>query len=196
MIFQPGYPSGKLAFACVFEFSLLVIAYTVGWFAGIDPLGTVARDGLAVVTGLVAVIPLSGLLWWGLSHPHGAVGRVTREAQDIVMQLLGGIGLGGFAIIAVLAGVCEEALFRGVIQAVASLHSNDWAGLIIASLFFGLAHAVSWAYAVIAAFMGAYLGLLYIYTGGIVAPVVCHGVYDFVALVWLVRSGQAQFPQS
>ena len=183
-------------FACVFEGLLLVIAGAAGWFAGVDPLATVTRDVVPVIVGLVAVVPMLAMLWWGLKHPFGAVGKATLQAREFVIQFLGGVSLTGFALISLLAGVGEEALFRGFLQTFIGLHSTELTGLILASLLFGLAHAVSRTYALIAAIIGVYLGLLYIGTGSIIAPIVCHAVYDFVALVILSRStstpGQGQ----
>ena len=40
---------------------------------------------------------------------------------------------------------------------------------------------------IIAALIGAYLGLLWIWTGNLLTPMVTHAVYDFVALVYFLR---------
>jgi uncharacterized protein len=52
---------------------------------------------------------------------------------------------------------------------------------------FGAAHLLTWTYAIIAAFIGAYLGLLWIWTGNLMTPMITHAVYDFVALVYFLR---------
>lgn len=182
------YPMAKLRLVCVFEAALLLIAYAAGWVANIDPLETVTKDWFPVIVGLVAVLPLLVLLSWGLNHPRDTIGKITVQAREFVIQFLDGVGIFGFMLIALLAGVGEEALFRGFLQTLVAQYSSQWIGLIVASVLFGIAHAVSRAYAVTAAIIGAYLGLLFLYTGSIVAPIVCHAVYDFLALVWLVRS--------
>ncbi|MDH3589775.1 MAG: CPBP family intramembrane metalloprotease [Gammaproteobacteria bacterium] len=180
-------PARALFYACVFESGLLLVAYAIGWVAGVDPLSAVNDDLRAAGTGLLAVLPMLVLLWWGLRHPHGAMGRATVQARDFVHQFFDGIGPGGFALVALLAGLCEEALFRGLVQTVVAQHSNVLTGLIIASVLFGLAHAVSVAYAVAATVIGLYLGGLFLYADSLTAPIVCHAVYDFVALLWLSR---------
>ena len=43
-----------------------------------------------------------------------------------------------------------------------------------------------------AAVVGIYLGLLWLATGNLLVPIVTHGVYDFAALVWLLRRYHAQ----
>jgi hypothetical protein len=45
---------------------------------------------------------------------------------------------------------------------------------------------VSLTYAVIAALIGAYLGAIMLLTQNVLTPIVAHGLYDFVALLYLV----------
>lgn len=87
-------------------------------------------------------------------------------------------------LISVCAGISEEALFRGAIQGSLADHVGLGVALIMASLLFGAFHLITWTYAIIAAFIGAYLGLLWIWTGNLLAPIVTHAVYDIAALVY------------
>jgi membrane protease YdiL (CAAX protease family) len=41
--------------------------------------------------------------------------------------------------------------------------------------------------AILAAVIGVYLGLLRIWTGNLLTPVICHVVYDFAALVYFFK---------
>jgi hypothetical protein len=90
-------------------------------------------------------------------------------------------------LIGIAAGIGEEWFFRGVLQPVV--------GLTASSLLFGLAHVGSskmvpfglWATA-----MGFVLGGLAIVTGGLLAPIVAHGVYDIVALEYIRRGAQQE----
>ena len=56
-------------------------------------------------------------------------------------------------------------------------------------MIFGLVHAVTPLYAVLAAFVGIYLGLSLDYGGdrNLLTPVIIHGLYDFLAFVALMR---------
>jgi len=68
-------------------------------------------------------------------------------------------------VISALAGIGEEALFRGVVQAAIGQWSGlPWLGLLVASVLFGLAHMITATYAVVAALIGAYLGWLLLLT--------------------------------
>jgi membrane protease YdiL (CAAX protease family) len=48
----------------------------------------------------------------------------------------------------------------------------------MASLLFGAFRLITWPYAIIAAFIGAYLGLVWIWTGNLLTPMITHSVYD------------------
>ena len=63
------------------------------------------------------------------------------------------------------------------------------AGLIGSNIIFGLVHAVTPLYAVLAALVGIYLGLSLDYGGdrNLLIPVIIHGLYDFLAFVALMR---------
>jgi membrane protease YdiL (CAAX protease family) len=61
-------------------------------------------------------------------------------------------------------------------------------GLVIASLLFGAMHAVSRVYFILATVIGFCFGWMTWYYHDLVGPMVAHGVYDFVALLYLTRS--------
>jgi membrane protease YdiL (CAAX protease family) len=79
-------------------------------------------------------------------------------------------------------------LFRGLLQAA----FTDWWGVVIglgvASVIFGLMHIITLTYAVLAALLGVYLGVVWILDGNLLSVVIAHAGYDFVALVYLVKS--------
>jgi CAAX protease family protein len=62
-----------------------------------------------------------------------------------------------------------------------------WLALTLGAIAFGLAHWISTAYAVVAAIVGLYLGALYLFADNLLAPIVTHALYDFVALLVLAR---------
>ncbi|MCA1686202.1 MAG: CPBP family intramembrane metalloprotease [Planctomycetia bacterium] len=100
---------------------------------------------------------------------------------------LAGCGWPDLALIAVAAGVGEEMLFRGVIQGALARPLGPIAAVAAAGAVFGLFHPVSTAYVVVAGLLGAYLGLVWLATGNLLAAMVAHAVYDFVALLALLH---------
>ena len=53
---------------------------------------------------------------------------------------------------------------------------------------FGALHARTALYAAIAFLVSIYLGLLYALSGTLLAPMITHGLYDFVAFDWTRRA--------
>ena len=62
-----------------------------------------------------------------------------------------------------------------------------WIALAVASALFGLLHPMNSAYILLASIMGLLFGGLWIATGNLLVPILAHALYDFLALVWLVK---------
>lgn len=89
--------------------------------------------------------------------------------------------------VAALAGAGEELLFRGFLQTWLSNHfALTWA-ILVASIIFGLLHYLSHAYFISVTLMSIAFGVAYHITGSLLMVMVWHGVYDFIALVVLVK---------
>jgi membrane protease YdiL (CAAX protease family) len=58
---------------------------------------------------------------------------------------------------------------------------------VIASALFGLGHFITPMYALLAGLLGLYLGGLAMIYDNLLLVMVVHALYDFVALVYLVR---------
>lgn len=110
------------------------------------------------------------------------VREIHARIQEVLLPLFRESGLRGVAALAVLAGVGEELLFRGVLQEGLTRPLGTAAGLAMASALFGAVHWITSAYALIAAGMGLYLGGLYLWTGNLLVPMIAHALYDFIAL--------------
>jgi uncharacterized protein len=91
------------------------------------------------------------------------------------------------AMLSMLAGVCEEVLFRAVLQGGLSEIHGVGSALILASLIFGICHWITPMYALLAGLVGLYLGGIWVVTGNLLVPIVAHALYDFVALQWVLR---------
>jgi len=113
------------------------------------------------------------------------VDGVRAVYHDVLVPLFSRFDLLSAIIVGVAAGIGEEWLFRGVVQ--------PFGGWIIASVLFGFAHVGGRsmvAFGVWASGMGLALGALAHLTGGLTAPIVAHGVYDILALVYIRRGAQ------
>lgn len=122
---------------------------------------------------------------------RGPVRRLVDLVVEQLGPLLAPLNAAELALVAALAGISEEVLFRGIIQVgLGWIVPAVWA-LIITSVAFGLVHFASRAYAVLAALMGLYLGALFLRQGSLLAPIVTHALYDFVALIYVARRYRA-----
>ena len=173
--------------ACAVEASLLGAAAVLALLLG-RPLaaGLHWRAG-DVAIGAVAVLPLLLALIGLVRASSPGLARLRRLLDTELLPWLSGWSVSQLAAISALAGVCEEILFRGVIQGALGDVLGIGAAHVAASLLFGAVHAVSAWYALAAAGAGAYLSLLYLATGNLIAPIVCHALYDFAALYYLLR---------
>lgn len=184
-------PQNLIVPAVVFEGILGLIAIGLGGFLGYPP-GQMIRWTLpAIGWGTVASLPLLIFLVLVVRFPVGPFRSLLRVVDEQLAPLFRQASLRQLAILALVAGLGEEALFRGVIQeAVADgvgRPAGLWIGLVVAALLFGLAHFITGSYVVMATLMGLYLGWLWISSGNLLVPIATHAVYDFLALVYLAK---------
>lgn len=177
--------------AAAFEGSLVLVAIALGWLLGQPPLETFRFDAYGAAIGITATLPPLGLLWLCLKCPWRPFQTITQILDEMLVPLFRDCGIVQLAIIAALAGLGEEMLFRGVLQpAVAQGIGGPygvWLGLFIVAVLFGLLHPITPTYAILAGLIGLYLGWLWLAYGNLLAPIITHGLYDFLALAYLVR---------
>jgi len=175
-----------LLMALICEGGMAVVAWLIGLALTRPPLGQIQFTTEAVTWGVVATLPML-VLFLGLTHfPVGPLKPIRDVVAETIVPMFRESGWVDLAIISALAGIGEEMLFRGVVQEAISHKFGPWVGLAAASIAFGLAHPINKAYGVLAALIGVYLGGLWMWTGNLLVPMITHGLYDFVALVYLL----------
>lgn len=174
------------------EAGLLVLAWGLGRWLDILPWQRLHFSAEAVALGAVATLPMLLGLAWILTTRWPA----ARRLVDLVLEQLGPVlaerSTLQLALLALLAGVGEELLFRGVVQVGLDRVLSHVGGLVAASTIFGLMHFASPTYALLAGVVGLYLGALFLFQGNLLVPIVAHSLYDFVALVYVVRRYRAR----
>ena len=189
-------PQNFSVVAAAFEGSIVVAAVGLGWLLGYAPLKTLSWSWADAGWGLLGVLPPLGVLVLCVNCRWAPLARVIAVLDEVIVPLFAPCRGIEFAVIALLAGLGEEMLFRGVIQtALADWIGGAaglWIGLMAAAVLFGLAHAVTFAYTVLAALIGLYLGWIWLWTGNLLVPVVAHAGYDFLALLYLVKIRSAR----
>lgn len=162
------------------------LALALGWAVGQPPLADFSWDADAFDAGLLAALPMLGLFALILRWPIGPLARIRQFFDTELALALEGCRWPDLALISVAAGLGEEMLFRGVIQAGMTRLLGRGVGVVAAGTLFGLLHPVSFAYVVLASALGVYLGVVWVVSGNLLAPIVAHAVYDFVALAVLL----------
>ncbi|MBU4272150.1 MAG: CPBP family intramembrane metalloprotease [Planctomycetes bacterium] len=177
--------------AAAFEGSLVALAIALGWLLGTSPLETFRFDPYDALLAIGATVPPLALFWLYIKFPLGPLKEIVRLMDETLVPLFRDCRLAQLAVIAALAGLGEEMLFRGVVQTAASEWiagpCGPWIGLLAAAVLFGLLHTITPAYALLAGLIGLYLGWLWMATGNLLVPVIVHGLYDFLVLAYLVK---------
>ena len=142
-----------------------------------------------IANGAAAAVVLGAINYTILTRAPSSwiVDGVRAVYHEVLVPVFGRLNPIGIVVIGIAAGLGEEWLFRGVLQPLV--------GLPVASVLFGLAHMGGrsmLAFAIWAAAMGVALGGLANATGGLIAPIVAHGLYDMFALAQLRRSASEQ----
>jgi membrane protease YdiL (CAAX protease family) len=194
--------TGKRQRVPVWELAVVFALWLPIEFRVLPPLPLPAPNGVDMrkLVGLVEAMYL-----FLVARPLGGIGytyRLTaRDATTAVAAFLvyaviaipiglatGFIGwqprldpthvLGGPLIIYLVTGVPEEFLFRGLLQNVLTGWLGPRAGLVIASIIFGLAHLPDLRYVLLAAIAGVAYGYVYRRTQRITASAITHALVD------------------
>lgn len=192
---SPPPPNLSTGVAAVFYGIMVLIAFAIGaWWLDLDLLEWHDRRETAVW--------LDALLGVGLGVVTVMASRILeRKAQWMRVlgaefrKILGPLSPTQVLILAVTSGIGEEIFFRGFLQQALSdiWPGNDWLGLVVASLIFGAIHVgpdrrkfLPWT--IMAIVLGFAFGLLYLYTGNILAPVLAHFTINFFNLLHITRT--------
>jgi len=176
--------------ACYFESALILVAIALGWVAEIDPFEYIIFSEQSLMNGIVGTLPLC-LIFVALNQIEiNSLQKIRQVLHNTLGPSLARHHWTDLFVLAAIAGISEEILFRGVIQ---PWLENSWgimAGLLVSSVIFGLIHAVTFLYFIMATAVSIYLGLYLDFdnTRNLLTPIIIHGLYDFFAFFVIVRA--------
>lgn len=186
-----------LNLAAMFEGALVVIAMILGWLTGVDPFGSLTWNWFAVGWGLICVFPMLVTFFTLYLIPWAPLRKIREFLLDTLGPLLDQCRWFDLILLALLAGVTEEVLFRGALQPIfaqgfASIDvpvSATASSIVCVNILFGMAHFITPLYGVLAGLMGAFLSGVQQFEsqGNLLAPIVTHAAYDWIAFVIVVR---------
>ena len=174
-----------LQWAGLVQGGVVLLAFLAGYLIDVDPFSLVRWETQSAVWGLLAVVPM--FLMYRFSP------GLRKLAMDALGESLSQCRWYDLLLLATLAGVGEELLFRGVLYSGLS-RIDPWLALIVSNVAFGMLHALSRNYFLTATAIGFAMHALAQVTGerNLLAPIVAHGVYDLVAFHLLVREWNRQ----
>lgn len=181
--FRPVKPR-FVGLAAAFYAALLLAAVALGALTdrNVFALGDRPLFDLCVGVAVACCTVLSGLVLYRLSP------ALRGLSDELAPHLVDGARKWELILLSVLSGVGEEVLFRGALQPLI--------GLVAASLLFGALHVgpdrryLVWTVWAVAA--GFLFGALYLWTGGILAPVTAHALHNAATLLLWRRSRQKE----
>ena len=136
--------------------------------------------GLGLGLGAAGVLAGVNYALLRLAPPVRPVRAIRRLYGEALRPLFARSRPLEIALVSLAAGIGEELLFRGSVQAEF--------GLVVASVVFGLAHVggrSSVAFGAWVIVMGFALGGLAHLAGGLLAPIVAHAAYDAAAISYI-----------
>jgi membrane protease YdiL (CAAX protease family) len=170
------------------EIGLAGVAWLLGWLTRRPTVQYLHWSFHDLLLGAATSVPLLLAFLLLLHQNWGPCLRIRRVLDEVVKPLLLSCTTLELALLSFAAGFGEELLFRAYIQDLLSDWCGQWVGLALASCLFGLLHPVTPAYCLLATIFGLYLGWCWSVTGNLLVVIIAHGLYDFAALYYLLRS--------
>ncbi|MEA2709252.1 MAG: sodium transport system permease protein [Phycisphaerales bacterium] len=175
-------------------------ALLLAWFAHYDwietfslrkPAMAAIAAGLLLGIGLAPWMQLAAMLQQKI-WPRGMESQL--ELLKKILPILEQHPILLPALIGVLAGVCEELLFRGPIQKGLMRRMGMWPAIVIAAVLFAAAH-LDLPGMPIRTFLGVVLGWIVVRTGSIFPAMLMHAAYDITQLGYISYEVQKQGAQ-
>ena len=199
-MFDPQDRNQFLNFAGVFEGGLALLALGLGWLVSINPVEHLFWDWRALVWGVLGAGPLFALFVAVYLWPIGPFRTIRGFLSRELAPSLANLTWYDLILMALLAGVAEELLFRGLLE--------PWIGRPWSNVLFGLAHIVTPTYGLLTFLVGLYLSWLMTMgdlswlivvpdapSPNLLAPIVTHAVHDYLAFLMIVWLHGREHPQ-
>ncbi len=183
--------------AFIFESLLVGAALALAAFAG-RPL-QIRPSADAFLLGAAAALPLllSNLTLLAWSRRYNFWRTLQQFTDEVVYPFCAELTLPYALLVALLAGIGEELFFRGALNTTFIEAFGLYGGTIHSSVIFAFCHFLgrSWRYFsvfVLYSLFGIYFSLITMLSMNLFPAIVCHVIYDFLAITWLRRHGRAK----
>ena len=186
----------------VAEYLMVPIALVMMWVCDLPNADSITGQlrgedpwSWGVAFGLFATIPMLLSIVLTAMVPWRPLVELRELVQTKLAPLFRGMPSWALFLIAMGAGFGEEWLFRGFgVQGIDWLLPDAWSpemvrwtAILIVALVFGALHALTPMYFFLTFAMGIYFGYLVLLTDSLLPAVVAHGLYDYIALLYIMR---------
>lgn len=187
-----------LLLAVLFEGGMGLAAVALGWFFDLPFWEGLAWDLHDAALGTATALPMLLLFFACVRWPIGPLKSIRDFTDQVIQPLFRTCSVLDLVLICLLAGFGEEAFFRGFLQAILERTWDEpWLAIGLSSLLFGIMHPITRTYALLAAGVSIYLGIIFYLSGKLLVVMIAHAIYDFVALLYLSRRrGRAAHEQT
>jgi hypothetical protein len=170
--------------AGLFEGALLLVAFALGFVVDVHPTAELIWSWRDFGIGLLATVPMFFLLAACFLTNANGLRQIREFLRDTLGPLLDRCRIVDILFLALLAGICEEVLFRGLLYQWIRAW-NATLAILVCNLLFAVAHSITPLYAMLAGFIGLYLTALMTVdaTPNLLIPMTAHAAYDFVAFL-------------
>lgn len=172
---------------------MLGILFILAWLAGRNAGYRIFR-----IESFGARELLAGLLTFGVYLGLRQVSRAMRTDEErrrmVILAMLPRSPLEWalYLVMAIGAGIAEEAAYRGVgMYLLSAAVGNAWVAALILATAFALAHLIQeWKSVAVVFIMALVMHALVAVTGTLVVAMVVHAIYDVIAGVMAVRENE------
>lgn len=171
----------------IFEASLGFFAVVFGYMTNSNPLMQIKIEMLDVLYGLLFCLPILPMFLIISYIPWEPFVQINKKLDETLLPLFRDFSWVDIALVSLLAGVCEELMFRGWLEGLGREYLGILGSAIVVNILFGLAHFITPMYALFAVFMGGILSFAVWFTDNLLVAIIMHAVYDFFALGWYLN---------
>ncbi|QDU78495.1 CAAX amino terminal protease self- immunity [Polystyrenella longa] len=174
------------------QVGMILIGLAIGGFLARPPWELFDWNIEAILWGTLGTIPLA-ILMFALDYiPYDGLRRIEDLLVNKIAPLVGAATIKKLFLLALLVGLGEELIFRGIVQNFLMTTMNVHYAILLSSILFAFCHFISPTYIILVFGVSLYLGYSAIGFSSegelnLVPPVLIHTFYDFFAFVYILK---------
>ncbi len=180
------------------ELLLAILAGGLIWLTGIHI--PISYSPSSMITGLLAAFFLLLInlpLFEFAPAPIDRALRLSEFRSSVIFPLVGKLTMFDAVLVGISSGFAEELFFRGFLQTWIDGYLGTELGVVLSALLFALIHfgSASWEFrglVILYFVVGVVLSGEMLHSNSLLAPMVTHGLYNFLTIVFLRRYSLAR----